>query len=138
VEGPVTRGDVYNIFPFGNAIVRFEVSGQDLVGLLLRNAAASLSGKYPVMQLSGLTVQWRIRAGAPDIVSAEVGGKALDHDAIYTLATNSYIAGQWAYNLGFEPKDIIALDTTIYEAAIDRVGQGPISPPSDKRMYTVD
>lgn len=138
VEGPITRGDLYNVFPFGNAIVQFNVTGQDLVGLLLRNAAAALHGRHPVMQLSGIDLRWRVRAGAPEIVDARVAGKAIDHTAVYSLATNSYIAGQWAYNLGFEPKDVTVNEVTVYEAAVKRVEESEISPPTNIRMFKED
>ena len=138
IEGQLTRGDIYNVFPFGNSIVRFDMTGEQLVGLLLRNAAAALSGKHPVMQLSGLSLEWRIRAGAPEIVSAKVGGRTIEPSATYSVATNSYIVNQWSYNLGFEPEEQEGLETTTYEAAMARVEEGPISPPRELRMRRVE
>ena len=115
VEGPLTRGALYNVFPFGNAVVSFEVSGAQLVGLLLKNASAELAQDHPVMQLSGVTATWRVRAGVPDLMEIKVGGEALAPEATYTMATNSYIAGQWRYNLGFEPHDVTQLEQTLFK-----------------------
>jgi 2',3'-cyclic-nucleotide 2'-phosphodiesterase (5'-nucleotidase family) len=134
VEGPLTRGDLYNVFPFGNTIVHFEVSGEDLVGLLLKNAGAVIEQDHPVMQLAGMTATWRVRAGAPDLVEVKVGGRAFSPDARYTMATNSYIADQWRYNLGFEPQNVTQMELTIFEAAMARAGDGPVVPPADHRM----
>ena len=134
VEGPLTRGALYNVFPFGNAVVSFEVSGAQLVGLLLKNASAELAQDHPVMQLSGVTATWRVRAGVPDLMEIKVGGEPLAPEATYTMATNSYIAGQWRYNLGFEPHDVTQLEQTIFQAAMARAGEGPVVPPADRRM----
>ena len=138
VEGEITRGALYNVFPFGNDVVQFEVSGADLVGILLRNASAQGGGRHPSMQLSGVTAQWRMRAGAPELVDVRVGGARLDHSATYTMATNSYIAGQWGYNLGFEPEGVTKVGMTIFEAAVARAGGGVLSPPADVRMIQLD
>jgi 5'-nucleotidase len=134
VEGPLTRGDVYNVFPFGNTIVRFDMTGDQLVGLLLRNASAALNDNHPVMQLSGVTVSWALRAGAPELMDIRVGGQPIDLDETYTVATNSYIAGQWSYNLGFQPENVVRTDKTVYQAAVGRVEAGAITPPIDFRM----
>ena len=53
VEGPLTRARSTTSSPFGNAVVSFEVSGDQLVGLLLKNASAELAQDHPVMQLGG-------------------------------------------------------------------------------------
>ena len=38
--------------------------------------------------------------------------------AIYTVATNSYVAEQWKYNLGVEPDPISLTGMTVLEAAV--------------------
>ena len=138
VEGPLTRGALYNVFPFGNTVVHFDVTGAELVGLLLKNASAELAQDHPVMQLSGITAEWRLRSGVPDLVEVTVGGRPLLPEASYTLATNSYIADQWRYNLGFEPQDVTHLEQTIFQAAMARAVEGPVVPPSDLRMRRSD
>jgi 5'-nucleotidase / UDP-sugar diphosphatase len=138
IAGPITRGAFYNVFPFGNAVVHFELTGAELIGLLIRNATSEISAKHPVMQLSGVTAQWRTRVGVPELVEVRVGGALLDPAATYTMATNSYIAAQWKYNLGFDPGELVEIGMTAYEAAIARAGEGNISPPTDARMLRVD
>ena len=138
VEGPLTRGALYNVFPFGNTVVHFDITGAELVGLLLKNASAELAQDHPVMQLSGITAEWRLRSGVPDLVEVTVGGRPLLPEASYTLATNSYIADQWRYNLGFEPQDVTHLEQTIFQAAMARAVEGPVVPPSDLRMRRSD
>ncbi len=137
-EGPLERGELYNVFPFGNALVYFEVTGEQLVGLMLKNAAAELSGRHPVMQLSGVEAKWRVRAGAPDLLQLSVGKERLDPQRRYRMATNSYIAEQWGYNLGFQPEGVVQMDQTIFEAAIERASRTVVVPPTDPRMQRVD
>ena len=40
VEGVLTKGALYQVYPFANNVVRFELTGAQLVGLLLKNARA--------------------------------------------------------------------------------------------------
>ena len=89
------------------------------------------------MQLSGVTVRWTLRAGAPDLIDIRVSGQPLQVDQTYTVATNSYIAGQWSYNLGFRPENVVRTDKTVYQAAVGRVEGGAITPPADLRMIEV-
>jgi len=138
VEGAVTRGAVYTVFPFGNTIVTFNLRGADLVGLLLRNANSALSGKHPPMQMSGVTAQWRKRSGVAELVAAEVGGSPIEIEATYTMATNSYIAAQWKYNLGFHPVDLNDIGVTVYQAALERVSKAVLTPPKNPRITRID
>ena len=137
-EGPVNREDLYRVFPFANDVVQFEASGDDLLGLAIKNAGADLNGGHPVMQLSGMVVEWTVVSGAPSIVSVTVGGQPLEPQKVYTVATNSYVADRWRYNLGFEPAQLKTAGTTVFEAAVDRAKAGPIKAPSDRRMKRID
>jgi len=138
VKGELSRRDLYEIYPFSNTVVRFEVSGEELIGLLLRNATAELEGGRSAMQMSGVRCKWRVRAGAPEIIEAHVGTTVIDPDATYTAATNSYIIDRWSYNLGFEPRNTVPMSGTVFEAAQAMAAKGPISPPPNPRMVRVD
>lgn len=137
-DGPVTRADLYRVFPFSNDVVQFEASGTDLLGLVIKNAGSELSGGHPVMQLSGIEVQWGVVGGAPSIHSVTVSGSPLVPERMYTVATNSYVADRWQYNLGFEPMKLSLTGATVFEAAVDRAKAGPIKAPLDRRMKRID
>ena len=126
------------MFPFSNDVVQFDMSGAEVVGLLLKNAGAELSGRHPVMQLSGIRASWRVRGGAPELVNVTVGEATLDPDAVYTAATNSYVTDRWQYNLGFEPTNQVLQGSTVFEAAVARAQAGVIVAPSDPRMTRVE
>ncbi|MDG1481555.1 MAG: bifunctional UDP-sugar hydrolase/5'-nucleotidase [Myxococcota bacterium] len=117
LAGGLTVGDLYEVFPFSNEIITFRVSGASLVRMLLRSVARQRADHSP-LQLAGVQYSWRLRLDAPELVSATVSGAALDLDAIYTVATNSYVAEQWKYNLGVEPDPISLTGMTVLEAAV--------------------
>ena len=137
-EGEVTRRDLYRVFPFANDVVRFHVTGTEILGLVLRNAAAEISGSHPVMQLSGITASWSVQSGAPSLESVAVGGQPVVPEARYTAATNSYVADRWKHNLGFEPSDLEPTGVTVFDASVERALSGPIIPPREPRVIRVD
>lgn len=116
--GPVTRGTIHNVMPFGNELQTLEITGADLQNIVLRNVIAEHDGKRGFLPMSGITWTWRVRNGAPEIVEVRVGASPLDLGRTYTMATNSYIAEQWEKHLGVPPKDLRSLGMTDYDAAV--------------------
>ena len=107
-SGPVEREDLYTIFPFGNEVVVAEVQGAALLALALRNATASLHPDTTShMQQSGVDYTFRERMGSAEIVDITVAGEPLDLDRTYTVATNSFVLGQWARYLGSAPPETV-------------------------------
>lgn len=92
-EGTVTKGDIITVLPFGNQVVSLDVKGADILAAL-ENGVASYpepSGGFP--QVSG--IKFSIDASADKgnrVHSVTVGGKALDPEATYKLATNDFTA----------------------------------------------
>jgi hypothetical protein len=72
------------------------------------------------------------------LVAAEVGGSPIEIEATYTMATNSYIAAQWKYNLGFHPVDLNDIGVTVYQAALERVSKAVLTPPKNPRITRID
>ncbi|MEK5547724.1 5'-nucleotidase C-terminal domain-containing protein [Paenibacillus sp. FSL L8-0689] len=91
--GTVTKGDVITVLPFGNQIVTLKVKGSDIQAAL-ENGTASYpepSGGFP--QVSGISFKIDTSAAKGSRVhSILIGGKTLDPEAIYTLATNDFTA----------------------------------------------
>ena len=85
--GTLTYRDLLMVQPFANTVVVVTLTGAELLDYL--NAAAKMapgSGGFP--HTAGL--EWRIEAGA--VVSARVGGLALDPVRRYRLAVNNFVA----------------------------------------------
>ncbi|AET59482.1 5-nucleotidase domain protein [Paenibacillus terrae HPL-003] len=91
--GTVTKGDIITVLPFGNQIVTLKVKGADIQAAL-ENGTASYpepSGGFP--QVSGISFKIDTSAAKGSRVhSILIGGKTLDPDATYTLATNDFTA----------------------------------------------
>jgi len=82
-EGDITVGNVYEILPFENSLCVLTLKGS-VVKLLMENIATT--GGEAVSNVR-LTI-----SGTNQIRSALVGGKPIEDDRLYTLATINYLA----------------------------------------------
>ncbi len=115
VQGPITRGDLVAMDPFGNTIVTFKLDGRTLKRLL-RTETPAVSG-----------IRYRIE----DHVLAEAycAGRPLVDDRIYTGATNSFFARNWLKEIPVQDPGRRRLDVL---AEYIR-GRGRIAPVHDGR-----
>lgn len=90
----LTRKDILSELPFGNSTVKLELTGAQLRAVLENGVSAVEKGAGRFPQVSGMAFSYDASkpAGAR-VVEVTVGGKPLDAEATYTLATNGYIAG---------------------------------------------
>lgn len=89
----LTRRDIVAELPFGNTVVVLEVTGAMIEAALENGVSrmAEVAGRFP--QVSGL--RFVVDPGAPAgqrVGDVEIGGKPLDPDATYRLATNDFVA----------------------------------------------
>jgi 2',3'-cyclic-nucleotide 2'-phosphodiesterase (5'-nucleotidase family) len=124
--GTVTRGTIYACFPFRNEVQTFELNGQELAGVLLRNAIAENDEKRGFLPVSGVTYTWRVRNNAPELVEVLVGGQPIDPARTYVIATNSYIAEQWEKHLGVKPRNLTGTGTSDFDAAMEIASRRPV------------
>lgn len=83
-EGIVRRGDIMLISPFENYVVVLEMKGSDLLELM--HNIAAVRG-----EAVSSSVRMEISANG-DLLSCTIGGKEIDHQRIYTIATIDYLA----------------------------------------------
>lgn len=136
--GPLTLGDLYEVFPFRNEVVVFEATGEQLVLMSVRALHLLEKRHYQPLEFGGLTLTWRRRMGAPEVVSLLVGGAPVDLDRVYTVATNSYVAEQWQHHLAFEPRNLQSTGKVVLDVAEAAVRAGPVRPPPDARIVLVE
>lgn len=125
--GPITLRDIWEIAPFGNHFVTFEVTGAQLRGMLRHQA--EVTGEF--CQVSGLAYTWDFTApeGAR-LVRAEVGGAPVDDARRYTVVTNNYIGGH-LYDVfglpeaGVEVRDVLPahVDRDVFIDAVRAQGR---------------
>ena len=141
--GAVERRALLQSLPFLNELQTFVVSGvtlraaleNGLSNLASHDAITNPQGKF--LQLSGVRVEWHIEDGAVQLVRAEVqaadGGLQLLKDSLtYTVATNSFLAGN-GDGFSFEPVGTITgHGVTIADAVADYLGE--VAPSADSAL----
>ena len=88
----LTRRDILQELPFGNAGVLVELSGADLLAALENGVSQveNKAGRFP--QVSGIRLTYNPgKPAGSRVLDVQVGGKALDHTATYRVATNDFL-----------------------------------------------
>ncbi len=137
--GPVTKMDLFEVFPFGNQVVTFQLTGEELLTILLGNTIVNAEGEGGLIPISGATVTWREVLGAPELVEVLVAGEPLELDRVYSCASNSYVVEQAErYLRGADPKGAEAFGRTVFQVAVEAASQGPIVAPEVSRIVRLD
>lgn len=91
--GDVTKGDIITVLPFGNYVVTKEMSGADIVAALEHGIDSYPETKGAFPHVAGMKVEFDPNQPAGSrVVKVMVGSKALDPNAMYTFATNDFLA----------------------------------------------
>ncbi len=129
-EGELTFADLYQVLPFGNAPVTFEMTGAELMRIVERNAFSEATRETSSLQCAGLDWSWRPVDGDQEIVSATVAGAPVELQASYTVATNSYVASHIGEILDLPEREIQPHDDTIISLLERALAAGPLQPPA--------
>ncbi|WP_435063792.1 bifunctional metallophosphatase/5'-nucleotidase [Halobaculum sp. EA56] len=92
LAGEVTEADLLSVLPFEEPIVLVEVTGEELLDVFRQMSAAVVDfgeDDWWHGHLSGAAVVWD--DDREELVSATVGGEAVDPDRLYRVATPEYI-----------------------------------------------
>ena len=88
--GPVTYKDVYKMIPFENYCVILKVKGDVLKEIF----EISVNGHHAIFQISGAKIVYDPEKPIGNrIIECYVEGKPLNPDSVYTIVTNSFLAG---------------------------------------------
>jgi 5'-nucleotidase len=135
----LTREMVLSELPFNNVTVKLEISGNVLRAALENGVAKveSIRGQFP--HVSGMSYVFDpTQPAGSRIVSVQVGEQPLDPNAIYTLATNDYIAeGGDHYDMLKHLKRLIDTSAgTLMASSVMRYmeSQGTIAPKLEGRI----
>lgn len=89
--GPVTFGELFTVQPFGNSLVKMELTGQQIYDLLNQQWLNQPFAR--ILQVSGLTYTWDNNLPVGDrIVEVRKDGTPIDKTATFTVTANSFIA----------------------------------------------
>ena len=87
--GPVTPRDVFQVLPFGNKMVVFEMSGS----LLLEVIETRISGSHQGLYIGGGRIVYnKTRDDFDRVVLLEVGGKPWSPTATYRVVTSDFLS----------------------------------------------
>ena len=87
--GRITRRHLFEVSPFGNTVVTMDLAGHQLLALLEK----ALEAERTTLEVSGMTLLVDLRhPPGSRIVEAKVGGAPIDPSAVYTVATNNFLA----------------------------------------------
>lgn len=81
--GNITVGNVFELMPFDNILVVLTLRGEDILALCQSFAT------YGGQGVAGL----RMKAIGGKLIEVTIGGKEVDPQKIYTLATSDYLSG---------------------------------------------
>lgn len=146
--GQVTVSDVINVFPFGNTMATFEITGADFIAALENGVSQveNVAGRFP--QVSGMRYSWdgSMEAGSRivsvEVLNAETGEyEPLDPEAIYSVVTNDYMRRGGDGYAVFEEKAIDPYDagTPLDQALIAYFAEhSPVTAEVEGRITRVD
>ena len=92
-QGPILVKNIYAVLPFDNYLVAIKLTGKQIKDALEHGVSGVEEGAGRFPQVSGLSFTYSLKAPAGSRVKEVlVGGKPLDLQKEYTLATNDFMA----------------------------------------------
>ncbi|MFS0561540.1 5'-nucleotidase C-terminal domain-containing protein [Terribacillus sp. 179-K 1B1 HS] len=86
LEGDITWGELFNIQPFNNTLMTFEIDGADLEEIL----NAQITSYGPDYSISGFTYTWNGETN--QVVDIKLpDGSTIDEDKVYTITVNNFM-----------------------------------------------
>ncbi len=122
--GNITVQDIWEINPFGNTVVTFNVTGKTLHQMVKNNLTNTIRelnevGYSDLIVVSGIEIVYdskKALGGNDDFIqSIKVGGIEIDDEKVYSISTNNYVAGQFNKYFGDVTEEIEYTDTNIID-----------------------
>jgi len=112
-EGPVLMDDIEAMFPFKNYMCYAKVRGKNLQRLL-----EQLAKTKAFQAVSGC----RVKVKAHELVEAEVGGKPIDPDKVYNVATIDFLlSGGDQIAIGALAEDVVLSPVLVRDVMLEYV-----------------
>ncbi|MDR1536954.1 MAG: 5'-nucleotidase C-terminal domain-containing protein [Clostridiales bacterium] len=123
--GPITKGDVLNVLPFGNFIVTIEVTGADLIAAIEHGVDNAPAVAAHLSQIGGASVAYD---SSKDVGSRVLSitldsGETVAPEKTYTVAVNDFMAAGGDNYTMFVGKKSISYNA-LDEALIDYINKG--------------
>ncbi len=134
--GDITKGEIISVLPFGNILIVKELKGSDVLKALEHGIEFYPASAGSFSQVAG--VKFTFNPNKPvgqKITSVTVGGKTLDPNKIYKVATNDFMAiGGDGYTMFNGTKTVAELQTLddIVVNYIQKVGTAKYTTPDTR------
>ncbi|HDQ00504.1 MAG TPA: bifunctional metallophosphatase/5'-nucleotidase [bacterium] len=120
--GPIKKLDIKNLLPFGNTIVVFEATGEEILKFIRLNARSSVHQLSGILQLSGLSYEClKTKDNKLEVIQALINKKQIEADKTYRFATVDFVVANWEKYLGFEPRQVTDTQTTLSELVMHSI-----------------
>ncbi|MCF7833154.1 MAG: bifunctional metallophosphatase/5'-nucleotidase [Candidatus Marinimicrobia bacterium] len=117
-SGPILVRDIWEISPFGNTLVTFEWTGEELM-----NAMDFMASRGRSMQVSGMDMMLEDKVGLVDIL---VGEEQVDPEKVYTICVNNYTASQAEKYFGTEINNLKETGLVDRDVLVNAVKKDPV------------
>lgn len=114
LKGQITAKDIYQMDPFDNIIMKYKVTGQEIMDML--NKAYTETEDFPML-CSGCNIILKVNE-YEEVESMEIildNGKPLNPNAKYTIAINSYMASVYGFNNRHNGKEFPHSNNIIFD-----------------------
>ncbi|MFF2483177.1 5'-nucleotidase C-terminal domain-containing protein [Paenibacillus sp. NPDC058071] len=138
-QGVITKGAIITVLPFGNQIVTLNVKGADVKAALENGVSDYPNPKGAFPQVSGIAfkIDPSKEKGAR-VHSVTIGGKLLDENASYVVATNDFMAAGGDEYTMFGKYPQAGMYGSLDEALITYLEKLGDSEPKVERRITVE
>jgi len=117
--GPITKRDLFEILPFRNILMKFELTGKQI-----RSIVEYYIDGHPNIQTSGIYCEWRHKLdGTIEFKTFLVDNKPLDENKVYIGAANDYVLGEAKKYLGIEIPDMTSTNLTVFSVVENKLIQ---------------
>ncbi len=118
--GPVTKGEVLTVLPYGNTVRVIELTGADVLAAIENGIDSYPEAKGAFPHIAGMTVTFdSSKEAGSRVVELKIAGTLVDPAATYTLATNDFlVSGGDGYSM-FKGKKVVAEFGAMDEVLID-------------------
>ncbi len=132
--GPITKKDLFEILPFRNILVKFELTGKQIQSII----EYTILNKSDVLT-SGIQCEWKkSKNGGIEFILVTVNGKLLELNKTYIGAASDYFMGEAKRYLGIETPNITYLNQTVFSAVEKKIREvKEILPINGKRIKNV-
>lgn len=136
-KGEIKLRHVHMLSPFGNHLVKMELTGKDIKELMEQ----SVSGRYGILQVSGLKVIWdSALPRGRRVLNVLVGGKNIEEEQIYSLTTNNFLdQGGDGFDVFSKGENKEELEVFLREIEIEYIrNNSPITAKREGRIINVN